>query len=112
MKPADQIPYYTADGRPLGFRSAAAAERLVAGGHVKPAYGRKGHLKAIFSLQEGGGNPVETHPRSGTRYIYLENLPAGHRCWRHRRVDGRDETGKRVSMRPAFLQVVADCTRS
>jgi hypothetical protein len=111
MKPADQIPYYTPDGRPLGFRSAAAAERLVAGGHVKPAYGRKGHLKAIWSLQEGGSNPVETHPPSGTRYSFIEKLERG-RCYALRRLDLRDETGKRVSMRPAFLQVVADCTRS
>ena len=111
MNPADQIPYYAPDGRSLGFRSAAAAERLVAGGHVKPAYGRKGHLRAIWSLQEGGGNPVELRPRSGTRYSFLENLATGNRCWRHRKLDGRDDDGQKVNTRGVFLQVVADCLK-
>ena len=76
MKSPDQIPYYAPDGGSLGFRTIEAARRLVAGGYVKPAFGRKGHLKAIWLLQQGGGNPVETHPRSGTRYSFIENLGA------------------------------------
>jgi hypothetical protein len=63
----EQIPIYAADGTSLGFRSIEAAKRLIASGYVKPAYGRKGHLKATW-LQEDGGNPVETQARSGTRY--------------------------------------------
>jgi hypothetical protein len=42
------IPCYTADGTCLGHRTLAAAQRLVAGGYVRPAYGRKGHLRAIW----------------------------------------------------------------
>ena len=103
------IPIYAADGTPLGFRTRDAAERLVAGGFVKPAYGRKGHLKAIFLRREDGSNPVETHPRSGTRYSFVENLDSGGRCWRLRRLDGRDDDGSPVSTRSAFLQVLADC---
>ena len=53
----EQIPIYAAEGTPLGFRSLEAANRLVASGYVKPAYGRKGHLKAVWLLQEDGGNP-------------------------------------------------------
>ena len=106
----EQIPIYAADGTSLGFRTLEAAKRLIESGYVKPAYGRKGHLKAIWLLQQGGGNPVETHPRSGTRYSFIETLEHG-RCYTLRRLDQRDETGKRVSMRPAFLQVVTDCTR-
>ena len=60
MKPPDQIPYYAPDGTSLGFRSLAAAKRLIAGGFVKPSYGRKGHLKAIWLRREDGSNPVET----------------------------------------------------
>ena len=56
----EQIPLYAADGTSLGFRTIEAAKRLIAGGYVKPAYGRKGHLKAIWLLQQDGGNPVET----------------------------------------------------
>jgi hypothetical protein len=93
----------------MGFRSIQAATRLIASGYVKPAYGRKGHLKAIWLLQQGGGNPVETHARSGTRYSFLQNLESGHRCWKHRRVDGRDDDGTPVTMRGVFLQVVTEC---
>ena len=105
----EQIPLYAADGIPLGFRSLENALRQVDGGFVRPAYGRKGHLKGIFLLQEDGGNPVETHARSGTRYSFLQNLDDGGRCWTLRTVDQRDENGAIVSTRSAFSQVVTDC---
>ena len=50
----EQIPLYAADGSSLGFRLIESAKRLIAGGYVKPAYGRKGHLKAIWFLQQDG----------------------------------------------------------
>ena len=68
MKSADQIPYYAPDGSSMGFRTLEAAKRLIAGGYVKPAYGRKGHLKAIWLLQKDGGTPVDDTPPSGPRY--------------------------------------------
>lgn len=105
----EQIPLYGPDGTSLGFRSPEAAKRLIEGGYVKPAYGRKGHLRALWPLQEDGANPVETHPRSGTRYSFLQNLESGNRCWKLRRVDGRDDDGVPVSTRSVFLQVLADC---
>lgn len=108
MKPEDPIPYYAPDGTPLGFRSMEAARRLIAGGYVKPSYGRKGHLKAIWLRREDGGNPVEAHARGGTCYSFLENLDAG-RCWKLRRLDHRDEDGVPVCTRGVFLQVVRDC---
>jgi hypothetical protein len=43
-----QIPYYAPDGTSLGFRSLEAARRLIEGGYVKPSYGRKRHLRAIW----------------------------------------------------------------
>ena len=109
MKSPDQIPYYAPDGSSMGFRTLEAAKRLIAGGYVKPAYGRKGHLKAIWLLQKDGGNPVETHPRSGTRYSYREGLDTGQHCWKLRQLDGRDDDGMRVNTRGVFLQVIADC---
>ena len=105
----EQIPLYASDGTSLGFRSLEAAKRLVAGRYVKPAYGRKGHLKAIWLLQQDGGNPVETHPRSGTRYSFLQNLDSGSRCWKLRRVDGRDDDGMPVTTPGVLLQVLKDC---
>ena len=104
----EQIPIYAADGTSLGFRTIEAAKRLIASGYVKPAYGRKGHLKAIWLLQEDGGNPVETQARGGTRYSFLENIQTG-RCWSLRRLDRRDEDGVPVITRGVFLQVVAEC---
>lgn len=109
MKSLDQIPYYTSDGTSLGFRSLARALRLIAGGFVKPSYGRKGFLRAIWLAKDDGSSPVETHPRSGTRYTFIEALERG-RCYTLRRLDKRDDDGVLVSMRTAFLQVVADCT--
>ena len=105
----EQIPLYASDGTSLGFRSLEAATRLIAGEYVKPAYGRKGHLKAIWLLQQDGGNPVETRARSGTRYSFPQNLDNGNRCWKLRRVDGRDDDGRPVTTRSVFLQVVTDC---
>ncbi|MBZ5604692.1 MAG: hypothetical protein LAO79_20530 [Acidobacteriia bacterium] len=109
MKREQQIPYYASDGTSLGFRSEEAAQRLVAGGFVQASYGRKGHLKAIWSRRQDGSNPVETHAQAGTRYSFLQNLDNGQRCWKLRRVDGRDDDGTRVSTRGVFLQVVKDC---
>ncbi len=112
MKAPDQIPFYAADGRSLGFRTIEAAERLVAGGYVKASYGRKKNLRAIWLCQEDGGNPVETHAQAGTRYSFLQKLGTGQQCWKLRRVDGRDDDGMPVGTRGVFLQVVADCTVS
>ena len=108
MKHADQIPYYAPDGTSLGFRSLAAAKRLIAGGFVKPSYGRKGHLKAIWLRREDGSSPVETRTPAGTRYSFLENLDHG-RCWKLRRLDRTDEDGVAFSTRGIFTQVLADC---
>ena len=57
---------------------------------MKPSYGRKGHLKAIWLRGEDGSNPVETRASGGTSYSFLENLDHG-RCWKLRRLDGKDE---------------------
>jgi hypothetical protein len=111
VKPEKQIPYYAPDGTSLGFRSMEAAKRLIEGGYVKPSYGRKGHLKAIWLGKEDGANPVETHAQAGTRYSFIENVETG-RCWKLRRLDMRDEDGVRFSTRHVFLQVVADCMAS
>ena len=108
MKHNHLIPFYAPDGASLGKRTLDAAKRLVAGGFVKPSYGRKGHLKAIWLRKEDGSNPVETRAPGGTRYSFLQNLDNG-RCWKLRRVDGRDDDGRPVDTRSVFLQVLRDC---
>lgn len=75
---------------------------------MKPSYGRKGHLKAIWLRQEDGSNPVETRAPVGTRYSFLENLDHG-QCWKLRRLDRKDEDGVACSTRGVFVQVLTDC---
>jgi hypothetical protein len=121
MNQRRMIPIYSPDGISLGFRTLDAAQRLVAGGHVRPAYGRKGHIKAIWLLKEDGGSPVQSHARAGTRYSYIEALDNG-RCWQLRRLDRRissaaggtasdtaENTAAPVSPREPFLQVIREC---
>jgi hypothetical protein len=108
MNAQHEIPYYAPDGRSLGFRSLDAARRLIAGGYVKPCYGRKGHLKAIWLQQEDGANPVNARVQAGTRYSFIENLEHG-RCWRLKRMTLRDDDGVAVDVRPVFLAVLNGC---
>lgn len=102
------VPFYRADGVSLGTRTLEAARRLVEGGFVMPAYGRKGHLRAIWLQRPDGSNPIQTRMVGGTKYSVLERLEHG-RCWKLRKLDGRDEDGVKFSARNVFLQVVADC---
>jgi hypothetical protein len=105
------IPCYSPDGTSLGHRTLAAAQRLVAGGYVRPAYGRKGHLRAIWLLRDDGSNPIQPRAHNGTRYSFIETLENG-RCWQLRRLDRRDAItadGSTVTGRDPFLQVVRDC---
>jgi hypothetical protein len=108
MKVERQIPYYAPDGASLGYRTHDAAKRLIEGGYVKPSWGLKGHLKAIWLLSPNGGNPIQTRAPQGTKYSVIEKLQHG-RCWKLRKLDGCDEDGAPFSARSAFFQVVADC---
>jgi hypothetical protein len=106
------IPCYAADGMSLGYRSLDAAQRLVSGGYVRPAYGRKGHLRAIWLLRDDGSSPVQARAGNSTRYSYIESLTTG-RCWQLRRLCPRDSTIADVSSgsaRAPFLKVIRDCT--
>jgi hypothetical protein len=44
----------------------------------------------------------------GTKYSVVEKLEHG-RCWKLRKLDGRDENGAPFSGRNDFLQVVTEC---
>ena len=108
MKADRLIPYYAPDGTSLGFRTLNAATRLIEGGSVKPSWGRKGHLRAIWLQSADGGSPIQTRAPQGTRYSVVQKLEHG-RCWKLRKLDGRDEDGVPFSARNVFSQVVADC---
>lgn len=72
------IPCYAADGTPLGYRSLDAAQHLVASGYVRPSWGRKGHLRAIWLLRDDGTNPVQS-PRPQRHEVQLRRI-AGYRA--------------------------------
>lgn len=109
--PRSAIPCYAADGAPLGYRPLDAAQRLLAGGYVRPSYGRKGHLRAIWLLRDDGTSPVRSHAHQGTRYSFIATLENG-RCWQLRRLDRPDTTtadGAPVTGRDPFFQVIRGC---
>ncbi len=100
------IPIYAADGTPWGFRSLETAQRLIANGIVSPAYGRKGHLKAIFSKKVDGSSAVEQTGPRGSQYSFQHRLESGRLAWKLKKL------GKGEELRPLFLQVVTDCLAS
>lgn len=97
------IPYYDTDGKPRGYRTREAAERLLANEVVTAVYGRKGHIKAIFLRQPDGSSAVQRGLPGGSRYSFREHLENGHLTWRLKKLGRGDE------LRPIFLQVVTDC---
>jgi hypothetical protein len=108
MKPDQMIPFYTADGKSLGFRTIDAARRLLAGGSVTGSYGRRKNLRAIWLRNEDGSHSAQIHLQPSLPYSFIERLDHG-RCWNLRRLDRRDEDGVPVSTRDAFFKVVTDC---
>ncbi len=100
---AQSIPIYAADGTPMGYRSSESARRLLTLDLVSPAYGRKGHLKAIFAKKGDGSSAVQSSAPGGTQYSFRERLDSGPLAWKLKRLGKGDE------LRPIFLQVVADC---
>jgi len=100
---AKSIPLYAADGTPWGFRTLEAAQRLITNGLVSPVYGRKGHLKAIFSKKGDGSSAVENTVPVGTQYSFQARVESGPLVWKLKRLRKKDE------LRPLFRQVVTDC---
>jgi hypothetical protein len=97
------IPLYAADGTPWGFRTLEAAQRLIVNGLVNPVYGRKGHLKAVFSKKADGSSAVESAVPGGTQYSFQTRVESGPLVWKLKRLGKKDE------LRPLFRQVVTDC---
>jgi hypothetical protein len=97
------IPLYACDGTPWGFRSLEAAQRLIANGIVSPSYGRKGHLKAIFSKKADGSSAVERTGHRGTQYSFQHRLDSGRLTWKLKKL------GEGEELRPLFQQVMTDC---
>jgi hypothetical protein len=99
----NEYPLFSAAGCPLGFRSREATARLLVGDHVRPIYGRKGHLRAIVLPKKDGSHPVEQSPRLSTKFSYRKRLDSRHTIWELRKL------GKKNELRPMFMKVVTDC---
>ena len=82
MKAERLIPYYAPDGSSLGFRTLDAANRLIAACYVKPSWGRKGHIKAIWLQSPDGSNPIQAQAPQGTKYSFRQRLAGGHVAYR------------------------------
>ncbi len=100
--PQTEYPLYGADGRCFGFRSREAVQRLLSMHLVRPVYGRKGHLRAIYLPATDGSHPVKT-PTPGTKYSFEEHSQCGTVAWRLKSLGKGDE------LRPLFERVVTDC---
>ncbi len=100
----DEYPLFSATGCPLGFRSREATARLLAGDHVRPIFGRKGHLRAIVLPKKDGEHPIKNAPQLGPKYSYRRRLENNHSVWELKKLGKGDE------LRPLFMQVVMDCS--
>ena len=108
------IPVYRADGSLYAHVSEKRLEWLQSAGLVaRVVRHRKGHVNRVI-LFGRPGEPGPTPPGAylGTRYIFRERLESGPRCWRHKRLNLRDEDGVSVDGRSVFLRVVQECLAS
>lgn len=107
---SDRYPLYSAEGKPLGYRSREATERLLAAGHVRPEFGRKGIIKAIFLPKHDGSHPAERNV--GRHYSFKQRLDSGARCWKLRRLDLKDERGNWSSAAHLYRKVLLETLSS
>ncbi len=106
------IPVYHADGSLFAWVSEQRFARLQSAGLVaRVVRHRKGHIKrAILFLRPGEPRPLSASSVMGTTYSFKESLEHGP-TWELKHLGGtRDgKTYAPPEMRPAFLQVIADC---
>jgi hypothetical protein len=107
------IPVYNADGSLFAWASQQRFARLQSAGLVaRVVRQRKGRIaRAILFLRQGEPKPMSASSVMGTKYSFKELLRHGP-AWELKRLGGnRDgQTYAPSEARPAFLQVVADCT--
>jgi hypothetical protein len=107
------IPVYQADGSLYASVSEQRLARLQSAGLVaRVVRHRKGHInRAILFLRPGEPKPLSASSVAGTRYSFKELLKHGP-AWELKRLGGNldGETYAPPETRPAFLQVVAECT--
>ena len=107
------IPVYHADGSLFAWASEQRFARLQSAGLVARVVRRRGGriTRAILFIRPGEPKPVSAITVMGTTYSFKERLEHG-QAWELKRLGGNSdvETYAPPETRPAFLQVVADCT--
>ena len=107
------IPVYHADGSLYAWASEQRLARLQSAGLVARVVRKRTDkiTRAILFLGPGEPKPLSASSLMGARYSVNEPLEHG-RAWELKHLDGsRDGVNYAPpGMRPAFFQVVADCT--
>jgi hypothetical protein len=94
-----EIPLYSSDGELRDWITQDQAAHLHRLGLIHVARRRKGRIsRCVFLRRPGDPCPMRLAEYLGTRYSFCEHLDNGHRCWRLRRLDGRDEDGGAYSV--------------
>jgi len=107
------IPVYNADGSLYAWVSQQRFARLQSAGLVAcTVRRRKGRIaRAILFLRPGEPKPMPSRAVMGTKYSFKESLDHG-QAWelKHLGASRTGETYAPPAARPAFLQVIVDCT--
>ena len=108
------IPVYRADGSLFAHVTETRLQCLQSAGLVsRVVRHRKGHInRAILFGRPGEMAPTPARAYMATRYIFRERLEGGSRCWRHKRLNLKDEDGVPFDGRSVFLAVVQECMAS
>ena len=107
------IPVYNADGSLYACASEQRFARLQSAGLIaRVVRQRTGRIRrAILFLRPGEPKPISVNSMVGTRYSFKELLEGGP-AWELKHLGG-DRAGTTYAppeARPAFFQVLADCT--
>ena len=108
---AGSIPVYRADHSLYAHVSQQGLEGLQSAGLVaRVVRSRKGDIKRVSLFGQPGEPGATPHGAYlGTRYSFREQVESGSQYWQHKRHARKDEDGRPIDGRIAFLRVVQDC---
>ena len=108
------VPVYRLDGAVERWMTSKGVLALERADKVTVVRNRKGVPLRAFRRREDKSTNLSTSVYQGTRYSYRERLLDGHVCHDLTRLDGkrRGINYAPESVRPIFLQVLSDITRT
>lgn len=75
---------YAASGTRLRDRSLESIETLETLGKVAVKRNKRGTITGAQFKSDNGANPLSKTAHMGQVYSYVQELPSGHKCWKHR----------------------------